>query len=166
MPKPIDPKLWEEARSAYASSTDSYAAIALRFGISKRAVEKKGAEEGWEALRSAAKIAASPQSKSNPPFKGEPRKAIAHQHSAARGGTKIDELQILEDAIERLSLEIQITPIKSAEAGATAIARLLEVRRGFLPPTTAEEIADLCHQLDISPKDFIRALNEKWQGTA
>lgn len=164
MPKPIDPKLWEKARSAYASSTDSYAAIALRFGISKRAVEKKGAEEGWEALRGAAKIAASPQSKSNPPLKGEPRKAIAS--NSPNRGTKIDELQILEDAIAYLALEVQATPIKSAEAGATAIARLLEVRRGFLPPTTAEEIADLCHQLDISPKDFIRALNEKWQGTA
>lgn len=97
MPKKID---WKAIEKAYRSSDDSPAALALRFGVSKRSIEIKAEQEGWKASREAKTIVTASRSvnDSDPtPHRNPPARR-------SRGSGDIDELEIVEEAIVYLSM--------------------------------------------------------------
>ncbi len=144
MPKKID---WEPIKRAYLASGESYAAIATRFDVSERAVEKRASEEGWARSRTEIHAEVRPAPKPRP--------------IPARG--TVDEISVLENAIADLSAGIADgeTPIKSKEAAATALVRLLEYREKLMPPTAAD-LAERAIALGISPEQFIEELRQAW----
>ncbi len=148
MPKKID---WEPIKRAYLASGESYATIASRFNVSERAVEKRASDEGWARSREEihAEIKPKPANKPRPTVKG----------SGA-----IDEISVVENAIADLSTGIADadTPIKSKEAAAAALVRLLEYREKLLP-TTAADLAGRAIELGITPEQFIEELRQAWQ---
>lgn len=153
MPKKID---WEPIKQAYINSDESLASLALRFGVSKRALEGEAAAQSWKALKDAKKLA-------SPPVKTQ--KNIARSGISRRTASNVDEVEILETAIADMSAALVVAETKSKEGCASALAKLLELRRKLVP-TTAEEIADQCMALGISPEDFIEALRQQWQERA
>lgn len=159
MSSPIDPKTWNKAKDAYVAGTESLAAIALKFGISKRAVEKRASDEGWAALRQAQQgvqpkttVRATPA-----PLPPRPR----HQPQG------LDEVEIIDTAIASLSAILSggMEDTRGIGGIATGLCRLIELRNKLVPKTAAD-LADMAISLDISPADFIRALNDQWQKKA
>ena len=156
MPKKID---WEPIKEAYINSDESLASLALRFGVSKRALEGEAAAQSWKALKDAKKLAGLPVKAK------EQKNAIARSGTSRRTTSALDEIEILETAIADMSAALVLAETKSKEGCASALAKLLELRRKLVP-TTAEEIADQCMTLGISPEDFIDALRQQWQERA
>ncbi len=145
MPKKID---WEPIKRAYFASGESYAAIATRFGISERAVEKRASEEGW--ARSRTQISEEIQAPKAKPAK---RPTVT---------ADLDALTTIDLAIADLSADMADSPIKSKESAATALVRLLEYRQK-LAPTTAAELAERAIELGITPDQFLEELRQAWQ---
>ena len=154
MPKKID---WEPIKQAYLSSDESLASVALRFGVSKRAIEDKSAEGGWEALKTAGHVGGEEEEEESPiPYR---RRSFARK-------AKIDEVDEVDHAITQLSGWIGggAEP-KSLEGCASALAKLIELRRKLVP-LTAAELAEQVLALGISPAEFVTELKEKWQRRA
>ncbi|MCC5636297.1 hypothetical protein LC593_10595 [Nostoc sp. CHAB 5844] len=156
MSSPIDPKTWSDAKDAYVTGTESLAAIALKFGISKRAVEKRASDEGWAALRQAGS--------------GQPPKTIRTPTPSLprpRQQAQTDEVEIIDTAIASLSgiLAGGMEDTRGIGGIATGLCRLIELRNKLVPKTAAD-LADMAISLDISPTDFINALRDKWQKKA
>jgi hypothetical protein len=139
---------WKEVKEAYIKGSESLAAIALRFGISKRAVEKRAADEGWKALRESV---------------GKPLR----RHKASPHSTAVDEIEIIDSAIASLSaiLSSGIEDTRGIGGIATGLCRLIELRNKLVPKTAAD-LADMAIALGLSPAEFIRALNDQWQKKA
>lgn len=142
MPKKID---WEPIKRAYLVSGRSLEAIAAEFGVSTRAINGKSTEDGWAKSKEQAQPKPKPQPK------------------AAKTRGELDEIATIEAAIADLSTGIADTdtPIKSKEAAATALVRLLEYRQK-LAPTSAAELAERAIELGISPDDFLEQLRSQW----
>lgn len=155
MANPIDEITWQSAKTAYLNGSDSLAAIALQFGISKRAVEARAAEEGWSALRST-------QTGSKPkPAKPKTTQAMQPLRRSFNKG-EYNELEILDDAIEKISSTISNGADPRALGGlASSLVRLLE-RRRKIKPQTATEIAEMLLALGISPQEFAIELRKAW----
>jgi hypothetical protein len=152
MPKKID---WEPIKQHYLSSDESLASVALRFGVSKRAIEDKSAEGGWEALKTAGTVAET-----------EERSPEPVRRPTKRRNGRIDEVDEIDHAITQLSGWIGggAEP-KSLEGCASALAKLIELRRKLVP-LTAAELAEQVLALGISPAEFVTELKEKWQQRA
>jgi hypothetical protein len=165
MPKKID---WKAIEKAYRSSDDSPAALALRFGVSKRSIEIKAEQEGWKASREAKTIVTASRSvnDSDPtPHRNPPARR-------SRGSGDIDELEIVEEAIVYLSMLLggmsggsEDRPIDTRGIGgvAGAMVKLLEYRRKNLKPATAADVANLAIALNIPPHEFVAELKRAWQ---
>lgn len=153
MPKKID---WEPIKQYYLSNDESLAAVAIRFGVSKRAIEDKSAEGGWEALKTAGEVGGEVEEESPIPYR---RRSFDRK-------AKIDEVDEVDHAITQLSGWIGggAEP-KSLEGCASALAKLIELRRKLVP-LTAAELAEQVLALGISPAEFVSELKEKWQRRA
>lgn len=169
MASPIDPKTWKKAKDAYLGSSDSLAAIAMRYGISKRAVEQRASEEGWAALRQPKKVAAKPAAAAAPSDDAPP---VRVTYPRQRG--ELDEIEIVESAISSLSVMLmgvndrgEDVPVDTRGIGgiAGALVRLLEYRRKIKPPTAAD-LAEQAIALGLSPQEFTRELRERWPARA
>lgn len=83
-----------------------------------------------------------------------------------RGVRRIDEVLIVEDAIEALSGLLQRDNISVNSPGvgstASALVRLLEYRRKLEPPT-ASELAEVAIAQGISPHEFMEELQKQWR---
>lgn len=154
MSSPIDPKIWGKAKDAYINSTESLAALAMRFGISKRAVEKRASDEGWAALRQGQNVPVKPKPVTHP-FVPPP---------VRRQTQRFDEVEIIESGIASLSgiLSGGMEDTRGIGSIATGMCRLIELRNKLVPKTAAD-LADMAIALDISPEDFIRQLEESWR---
>jgi hypothetical protein len=156
MSSPIDKKTWEKAKEAYLSSSDSLAAIAMRFGISKRAVEKKASEEGWTDKRNGGS-----KKQVIEISLPTPKRNFRHRHQP-----EMDEIEIIDSAIASLSAVISSgEDTRSVGSCATSLCRLIELRNKLVPKTVFD-LADMAVALDISPQEFVRALSDKWQQRA
>lgn len=144
MPKKID---WEPIKRAYLVSGKSLEAIAAEFGVSVRSIETRSSEEGWASSRD--QVAPKPVNKPRP---------------TSRDRAEVDEVEVLEAAIADLSAGIADgdTPIKSKEAAATALVRLLEYREKLMPKS-ATDLAARAIELGISPEAFLEELRQAWQ---
>jgi hypothetical protein len=156
MPKKID---WEPIKQHYLSSDESLAAVAMRFGVSKRAIEDKSAEGGWEALKTAGTVA-------EVETETEERSPEPVRRPTKRRSGRIDEVDEIDHAITQLSGWIGggAEP-KSLEGCASALAKLIELRRKLVPLTAAELAEQVINQ-GISPVEFVRELKEQWQQRA
>ncbi|MEP0872400.1 hypothetical protein NDA01_21530 [Trichocoleus desertorum AS-A10] len=157
MPKKID---WEPIKQHYLANDESLAAVALRFGVSKRAIEDKSAEGGWEALKTAGHVSDEVVEEEDSSSK------IPHRRRSFDRKAKIDEVDEIDHAITQLSGWIGggAEP-KSLEGCASALAKLIELRRKLVPATAAE-LAEQVLALGISPTEFVTELKEKWQRRA
>ncbi|MBW4675932.1 MAG: DUF1804 family protein [Desmonostoc geniculatum HA4340-LM1] len=160
MSSPIDPKTWNKARDAYVAGTESLAAIAMRFGISKRAVEKRASDEGWAALRQAQQ-GVQPKITARAPAPLPPTPRPRHQSQG------LDEVEIIDTAIASLSaiLSGSMEDTRGIGGIATGLCRLIELRNKLIPKTAAD-LADMAIALGISPTEFIHALNAQCQKKA
>ncbi|NDJ20985.1 hypothetical protein GS682_04860 [Nostoc sp. B(2019)] len=167
----IDSKTWKEAKDDYVSGTESLAAIALKFGISKRAVEKRASDEGWAALRQGAEP--KPVRASLPPLptsgKSDRRTPAigTFQENRSRPQLQTDEVEIIDVAIASLSAILSggMEDTRGIGGIATGLCRLIELRNKLVPKTAAD-LADMAIALGISPTEFIRALNDQCQKKA
>lgn len=157
MPKKID---WEPIKQAYINSDESLASLALRFGVSKRALEGEASAGAWKALRDAGKL-----SKKQVFTKEQTHAKRILSDRARKAHSPLGDCDILETAIADMSAALVAAEVKSKEGCASALAKLLELRRKLFP-ATAEEIASQCMALGISPEDFIEALRQQWQERA
>ena len=154
MPKKID---WEPIKQHYLANDESLAAVALRFGVSKRAIEDQSSTFGWEALKTAGTVAEVETEERSPEPVRRPTK---------RRSGRIDEVDEIDHAITQLSGWIGggAEP-KSLEGCASALAKLIELRRKLVPATAAE-LAEQVLALGISPTEFVHELKERWQHRA
>lgn len=150
MPKKID---WEEIKKAYLEGAESYASLAMRFGVGKSTIEARASTEGWAALKKQGKAPV-------PPQKSQIR-------TRAIQGDTLDEVEIIEGAISSLSAILVggIEDTRGIGSIAGGLCKLIELRNKLVPKTAAD-LADMAIELNISPKDFIRALSDKWQERA
>ncbi len=157
MPKEIDDKVWEEIKTAYLAGGETYASLALRFGIGKSTIEAKAACDKWKDLKKAKAITPPPVVTTSTPLYSRPR----------RQPQELDEVEIINDAIASLSAIISSGMEDTRGIGgiATGLCRLIELRNKLVPKTAAD-LADMAIALDISPTEFISALRDKWQKKA
>lgn len=139
---------WAEVKKDYLESGDSLAAVALRFGLSKRAVEKIAADEGWAALRSAHRSSMATVA----------REAVEEIQRKQRE----DLVKDIEVGITKLSYAIRETEPRSMEGCAAAMAKLIELHNKMVP-VTAEELAEMAVNAGIKPNEFLKALNSAWE---
>lgn len=156
MPKEIDDKVWEEIKNVYLAGGETYASLALRFGIGKSTIEAKAASEKWKELKKAKSI-------TPPPIIATPAPLLPHH----RQPQEIDEVEIINDAIASLSAILSGGAEDTRGIGgiATGLCRLIELRNKLVPKTAAD-LADMAINLNISPTDFIHALKDKWEKRA
>jgi hypothetical protein len=155
VPKKIE---WDEIKKAYLEEAETYASLALRFGVGKSTIEARASAEGWAALKKGKDSGVSRSA-----FQGTPQKPQIRARSLTV--QSIDEIEIIQDAITKLSGDLHVAEPKSAEGVAGAIAKLVELHNRLVPKT-ASDLADMAIELGIAPADFIRALNSKWQERA
>ncbi len=163
MSSPIDPKTWIKAKDAYVNGTESLAAIAMRFGISKRAVEKRASDEGWAALRQSQNgVQPKTTVRSSTPT---PYSPFSNRHRDEL--QELNEVEIIDSAITSLSKILAGGGEDTRGIGgiATGLCRLIELRNKLVPKTAAD-LADMAIALGISPAEFIRALNDQCQKKA
>jgi CRP-like cAMP-binding protein len=160
----IDSKTWDEAKNDYVNGTESLAAIAMRFGISKRAVEKRASDEGWAALRQAQSGQPSKTIRTHTPAPLPPLLSETLRERQSRQPQEKDEVEIINDAIASLSgiLSGKVEDTRGIGGIATGLCRLIELRNKLVPKTAAD-LADMAIALGISPAEFIRALNDQAQ---
>ncbi len=154
----IDSKTWDKAKKDYTTGTESLAAIAMRFGISKRAVEKRASDEGWAALRQAQQGEQPKTVRTSAPTPPPPSR---HRQQG------LDEVEVIEEAIASLSAILSggMEDTRGIGGIATGLCRLIELRNKLVPKTAAD-LADMAMALGISPTEFIRALNDQCQKKA
>lgn len=156
MPKKIN---WEPIRKAYLEEGETYASLALRFGVGKSTIEEKASKEGWSALKKSRGNSQTP----------EPQKTIkpAPVRRPSPQPQDFDEIEILTTAIASLSAILSggIEDTRGIGGIATGLCRLIELRNK-LQPKSAADLADMAISLGIKPQDFIRALSDKWEKQA
>jgi transposase-like protein len=135
-------------------------AIADRFGISRRTVERWADAGNWREEKEQ-------QSNVVPLAKPKPKPTTTHPPIRAplRRSEGMDDLEVIEGAIAELSASLTDPEERSKGSIATALCRLIELRRKLQPPTSTE-LAQQLIDLGISPAEFVRELKEKWQQRA
>lgn len=176
MANPIDPKTWEDAEKAYVNGIErSLAAIATRFNLGKRTVEKYASEHDWDAKRRANKVVTiSPaQPKRSLSFSEDaPRKP---QLSRVRGSSEIDDMEIVDGALASLSAALTSGTLQMSDgevrysvsgrdlaACASALIKVLEYRRK-INPTSVAALAEMAIELGINPTEFMAELSRQWK---
>ncbi|BAZ39433.1 hypothetical protein NIES4101_53860 [Calothrix sp. NIES-4101] len=154
MPKKID---WENIKKAYLEESETYASLALRFGVGKSTIEARASAEGWVALKESRVTGVAPQKPQN--MKIHPRGEWVHRN--------LDEVEILENAIQSLSGYFSggLEDTRGLGSLATGLCKLIELRNKLVPKNAAD-LADMAIALDISPEEFIRQLSERWRERA
>jgi len=150
MPKAIDRRVIDAAKKAYLDrkSKPSLNALASEFGVSAATLKNVAAKEKWTDLRAAADMA-------------QESGKVEGAKAATRQRPRVDDLQVLNDAIADLSAEIATIEAKSKEGCASSVAALLKAKRELYPPD-ADGLAEMAVKLGITPADFIRSLKSKW----
>ncbi|MBE9178615.1 helix-turn-helix domain-containing protein [Oculatella sp. LEGE 06141] len=141
---------------------ETIASIAQRLGVSRRTIERWADDGNWREQKV---ISINAKPKQSGILDSSPKKEPAPRRQ--RGGGDIDELEIIDLAISDLSATLSggETDARSLGSIAGALVRLLEYRRKVMPKSAAD-LADMAIALDISPREFILTLQEKWQERA
>ena len=150
MPKKIDDRTFEAVKDAYleCDSKPDRPRLARQFKIGLSTLNNWAAENKWEDLRSA-KVAAREIGR------------VEGSKAAIRQRPKVDDLELMNNAIADLGAEVAVVEAKSKEGCATAMAALIKAKRELYPPD-AEELAAMAVSLGITPSDFLTALQRRW----
>jgi hypothetical protein len=166
-----DKTIQDKAKEAFLAG-ETIAAIATRFEMSRRQIERWAKAGNWrEAKEALGKTNVVPMQK--------PKAVVqttAPPMRSKRKASEIDELQIVELAIADLSAAMYAASNSSDDNGkgidvralgglAGGLVRLLEYRRKICPPTAAE-LAELAIAIGYSPETFMQALHEAWRRQA
>ena len=148
MPKAIDPRLIEAARKAYLNRNPkpTLKALAAEFGIGATTLRIAASKGKWAELRKSTAA-------------GVKQGAIA----VATARSKVNDLDVLENAIAIMAANVATTEAKSKEGCASALGCLLKAKRELYPPT-ADGLAEMAVGLGITPADFLAALRVRWDG--
>ena len=152
MPKALDKRIITAIKKAYLERNPrpTLKALADEFGVGRSTVNALSCKGKWAAQRDAKDAATAT---------GKAQGAIV----ATRARPKLNDIDLLNNAIADISAEVAAIEAKSKEGCATALANLLKAKRELYPPD-AEGLAELAVKLDISPNDFLEALRAKWSG--
>ncbi|MUH00817.1 hypothetical protein F7734_54535 [Scytonema sp. UIC 10036] len=163
--KEISPEVWIEIRSAYIEGQATLAELALRYGVGKSTLMNRASAEKWTTLKKAG-VTESESSKTDDTDDSydveilQPK--IKPKLRVITPGSYFQQTEeILDDAILSLHETLPQARVKSLEAAAIALARLLELRQKMTPPT-AVDLAERAIELGIDPHMFMRELKEKW----
>jgi transposase-like protein len=167
-----DKTIQDKAKTAFLAG-ETIAAIARRFEMSRRQIERWAEAGNWrEEKKALGKTNVVPMQKPN----AKPQTTTAPPTRSKRKASEIDELEIVELAIADLSAAMYAASKSSDDNGkgidvralgglAGGLVRLLEYRRKICPPTAAE-LAELAIALGCSPETFMQALHETWRKQA
>ena len=152
MPKPLDSKLIQAMERAYLDRVPrpSLNTLSSEFGVGFSTVKRLSSEGKWKDRRDAKDASA---------VEGIAKGAIA----ATRTRPRVDDFDVLNDAIADLSGSVAAIEAKSKEGCASALAKLLQAKRELYPPD-ADGLAEMAVKLGITPNDFLEALRSKWSG--
>ncbi len=137
MPKKID---WDSIRQDFIESDLTYAALAQRHGVSRQSVEKRGSDEGWQALR----------------------QAFQRQHSMIveiqQDNEKFDLDDLLKKAIALSFQQLEVSQPRSFEGAAESICKLAEVYLRLNPPKPHDVagIVDMILDLRLDPIEVMK----------
>jgi hypothetical protein len=171
-----DKTIQGKAKEAFLAG-ETIAAIATRFEMSRRQIERWAKAGNWREEKEALgktnvvpmqKPNAKPQTTTAPPTRSK--------RKTSEKASEIDELEIVEFAIADLSAAMYAASKSGDDNGkgidvralgglAGGLVRLLEYRRKICPPTAAE-LAELAIALGCSPETFMQALHETWRKQA
>jgi hypothetical protein len=114
MPKKID---WDSVRKDFIQENLTYKVLGERHNISRQAIEKRGADEGWQALRQTFQ-----------------RQNSLMNHSET-DNAKFDLDELLQKAIALSFDQLQTSEVRSFEKGVEAFCSLAETYLKIHPPT-------------------------------
>jgi hypothetical protein len=121
MPKKID---WDSIRQDFIESDLTYTALASRHGVSRQSVEKRGSDEGWQALRQAFR-----------------REQLITVEEAEKTDDEFDLDTLLKKAIILSTVQLERAEVRNFEGAADALCKLTEAYSRLHPPTI-EDWAD------------------------
>lgn len=161
MPKKLDEELLCEIEEVYlADESQTYASLALRFGVGKSSLERIGKERGWGRKRDQQKAR-------------QAQKLLTKIDNATQAISNVDISQLCEFDKRRL-LKIVETGLVAFESAFTiysdnpkllpglsaGISKLIEIHVKLKPPTVTD-IVEVLIQSDISPDVFLALLKEE-----
>lgn len=158
MPKIIN---WDKIKQDYLSSDATMAELALKHGVSKRAIEQRAADDGWKAMKKGLEGQDYQKLKEEAKFK----RRLKVKRAAEDG---IDEVEIVTTTIISLhQLVADMTsgdgPVDTRGIGgvAGALVKMLEYRRRINPPGL-EDLVEQVIAMGYSPEDFVHELAAMW----
>jgi hypothetical protein len=158
MPAPIDPKVKEQIRRVYVSTSMSDREIGDKFGVSDRSIANWAKDGGWDAARKAEKVL----SENVVQFSGRTRERLSIRDAAQSN----DPITIANDVIADLQGEMRAgMPGKDKAAVANALKGWVEYREKLQPPTVAD-LAARAIELNIRPEEFLSELKKAWAARA
>lgn len=140
----------EEARKRFFNG-ETIAAIAETIGVTRRTIERWAGEGAWREKRGNV-VSIKKQPKPDIPRPKRQRGAI-------------DEMELIEMALGDVSSAMSTASSEDLRALgglATALCRLIELRRKVQPPTVAV-LAEQAIDLNISPSEFMAELSKQWK---
>lgn len=150
MPKPLDSKLIEAIERAYLTRKDrpSIAVLAKEFGVSQTSIKTLCRKRGWARRRDEQSI-----------DMGIGAKAAAAVLNAP--APKVNDLDVLNQAIAMMLGSATATEPKSQEGCVNALNSLIKTKRELFP-LDIEAIADLAIAQGFGPAEFLEALRRRW----
>lgn len=150
-----------EAERLYVSKNWTMEAIAQKFSVNRRTIERWAKDKDWSAKKRANNVVSIHQER---PVSDEPPIARVR-----RKADDIDELEIVTLALIDLSADLSMgggeVDIRGKAAVAGALCKLIELRLK-LKPRTAAEVADMAIALGLKPHEFANELRQRWQSRA
>jgi transposase-like protein len=146
----------EELVKAQYITGESSAAIAAKFGMNARTVQRWANEGNWDKLRQ----------NNDKVVQINAAATVGKAQAVARAPRKtqrdFDALELVDDAIAILSGSMHGDVDPRAIGGiANSLRGLIEFRRKLCPPTAAD-LVEQAIALGISPAEFARELREAW----
>jgi hypothetical protein len=154
MSAPIDTKLWAKIKAAYmADTSQTNGSVAKRFKVSKSAVDKRSAAEGWKAQREAQSIAvdAIASEVSEELSKPIPAKSVRVALQ------EMDRNEIFDAAIAQLHAAAPDAGIKSQEAAYGQLIKIIQVQQQMEHQRQMFKIEHKLKEIELALKE--RQLN-------
>jgi hypothetical protein len=166
--KEISEQTWDQVRSSYIEGHATLKELALKYGVGKSTLMNRASTEKWTTLKKAG-VTESENNKTDDTDDSDDvevlRPRIKPKLRVITPGSYFERTEeILDDAISILSEALPEARVRSAEATALALCKLLELRQKLSPPS-ALDLAEKAIELGISPTEFMRELKEGWRLT-
>lgn len=141
MPKKIN---WDSVRQDFLESENlTYTALATRHGLSRQSIEKRAADEGWQALRQALRR----------------KQAMIIEEAEQTDEFNLDAL--LKKAIALSFSQLQSAEVRNFEGAAESFCKLAETYFKLNPPAPSiERWADVVVEYDLSFEEILKRVKD------